>query len=278
MYISCGYLYAQNESMPVTGSMGFVGKLSLMLPFYKHSAVRIRGGYRLFYDILRPTTALRRLLVVVVLIFNRLLSQLFTLCIYFSSQLAGINLCCLGNLFLLELLFICAGFDMGSVNEYCTGIQHPVIQRFVEDMLKDFRCQLIWKTLTEGIADCSKMGNCIQQTVAQKPAVYQIYLNFPICLAQGGYPEQMLNEHHFYENNRACSRSAIVMAVVWLQPLIQSVVVHDFLNLTQQMFCRNQGIYVNNNGFLPHIFSPLFHKNAPFCDYYITNEGLLVVF
>ena len=171
MYISCGYLYAQHKASFVTGGMGFVGKLPFMLPFYKHSAVRVRGGYRLFYGILRATAALGRILVVVILIFNGLLAEFFTLSIYLSSQLTGIYLCCLGNLFFLKLFLVCAGFDVGSINEHRTGIQHSVIQCFVEDVLKDFRCQLIRKPLAEGITHCSKMGNCIQQTVSQKPAI-----------------------------------------------------------------------------------------------------------
>lgn len=57
MYISCGYLYAQHKASFVAGGMGFVGKLPFMLPFYKHSAVRVRGGYRLFYGMLRATAA-----------------------------------------------------------------------------------------------------------------------------------------------------------------------------------------------------------------------------
>ena len=131
MDIPGGYFYSQDETSFVTGCVGFIGKLPLMVSFYEHSAVRICGRYGFFYSILRISTSLRRIFFVVILVLNGFLSQLLPLCVYFSAKLPGIDLCRLGDLFLLELLLVCAGFDVGAVNEYCTGVQHFVIQSFV---------------------------------------------------------------------------------------------------------------------------------------------------
>ncbi len=78
-------------------------------------------------------------MVFIIVIFDGLLAQLFPFRIDLSAQLPGVDLCCLRNLFLLELFLVRAGFDVGSINEHRTGIQHSVIQCFVEDVLKDFR-------------------------------------------------------------------------------------------------------------------------------------------
>ena len=47
--ISGCYIYAKNKSFSVAGGMCFIGNLPLMLAFYEHSAVRIRGGCGFFY-------------------------------------------------------------------------------------------------------------------------------------------------------------------------------------------------------------------------------------
>ena len=56
------------------------------------------------------------------------------------------------NLFLLELFLVGAGLDMDPVNENCAGIQHSVVQCFVENMLKYLTGQLIREALAESIA------------------------------------------------------------------------------------------------------------------------------
>ena len=93
--------------------MRLIGKLPLMLSFYEHSAVRICGGNRLFYRFSSATLGM----ILVTLIFNGLLTQLFSFRVDFSAQLPGIDLCRLRNLFLLELFLIRAGLDVGAVNE-----------------------------------------------------------------------------------------------------------------------------------------------------------------
>ena len=181
MDIACCYFYTQYESPAVTGSMGFIGKLPLMLTLYKHSAVRIGGGDGLFFRF----AALGRLgIIVIVVIFNGLLAQLFALSIDLTAKLSGVDLGCLLHLFLLVLLFVGACLDMGTVNENGAGIDHAVIQCLVKNMLKNLRGQFVRKTLAEGIADRCKVRDFIQQAIAQKPPICQIYLDFTVCLAK----------------------------------------------------------------------------------------------
>ena len=105
-------------------------------------------------------------MVFIILIFNGLLAQLFSFRVDLSAQLPGVDLCCLRNLFLLELFLVGAGFDVGAVNENCAGVQHPVIQCLVEDVLKNLTGQLIWKAFAECIAHRRKVGDMIQQPIA----------------------------------------------------------------------------------------------------------------
>ena len=79
-----------------------------------------------------------------------------------SAQLFGIDLCRFRNLFLLILLLVGSGLDMGAVNENCVRIDHTVIERFVENMLENLTGQLVRKALAEGIAHRRKVGNPIQ--------------------------------------------------------------------------------------------------------------------
>ena len=105
-------------------------------------------------------------MVFIILIFNGLLAQLFSFRVDLSAQLPGVDPCCLRNLFLLELFLVGAGFDVGAVNENCAGVQHPVIQCLVEDVLKNLTGQLIREALAESIAHCRKVRNMIQQPIA----------------------------------------------------------------------------------------------------------------
>ena len=53
-----------------------------------------------------------------------------------------------------------------------------------------------------------------------------------------GNAEQVLNEYHFDQHHRIGSRASVVM-IVCIQFLIQPLIVHDLLNLPQQMAFRN---------------------------------------
>ena len=55
-------------------------------------------------------------MIFVVLIFNGLLTQLFSFLVDLSAQLPGVDFCRFGDLLFLVLLLIRAGLDMGSVN------------------------------------------------------------------------------------------------------------------------------------------------------------------
>ena len=90
-------------------------------------------------------------LIFVVIVFYGLLAQLFSFRVDLSAQLPGVDLCRFGDLLLPVLLLIRAGLDMGPVNENRAGVQHPVIQCLVEDVLKNLTGQLIWKAFAECI-------------------------------------------------------------------------------------------------------------------------------
>ena len=59
-----------------------------------------------------------------------------------SAQLSGIDLCRFRNLFLLILLLVGTGLDMGAVNENCVRIDHPMIECLVENMLENLTVRL----------------------------------------------------------------------------------------------------------------------------------------
>ena len=178
MYISCGYLYTQNESISVTCCVCFIGELTFMLPFDEHAAIWICCGNSFRHRSSAST------FIIVIMILNRLLSQLFPLCIYFFPKLRFIYFCGFSHLLFLKFLLICASLDMRTVNEYHAGVQYPIVESFVENMLKYFTGQLRWKTVAERIAYRCKMGNSIQQVVAQKPPIRYIHLNLTVCLPQ----------------------------------------------------------------------------------------------
>ena len=103
----------------------------------------------------------------------------------------------------------------------------------------------------------------IQQSIPKKPTVSIIHLNFPVSLPQRRYPKQMLNEYHFYEHNRICAGTAVVMAVVRFQPFIQPLIIHDLFYFPQQMLLWHQRLQIYDDWLLPCIFSPAFHENTP---------------
>ena len=202
-------------------------------------------------------------MVFIILIFNGLLAQLFSFLIDLSAKLTRVDLCCLRNLFLLELFLVGAGLDMGAVNENCAGVQHSVVQCFVENMLKYLTGQLIREALAEGIAHRRKVGDIIQQSIPKKPTVSIIHLNFPVSLPQRRYPKQMLNEYHLDQHNRICAGTAIVMAVVRVQPFIQPLIIHDLFYFPQQMLLWHQRPQIYDDWLMPCVFSPAFHVNTP---------------
>ena len=87
-------------------------------------------------------------------------------------------------------------------------------------MLKNLSGQFIREPFAEGIAHRGKMRDIIQQPVPQKPPICNIHLDFPVGLPQGRDSKQVLNQHHFYEHDRICSGTAIVVAVVRIQVLV----------------------------------------------------------
>ena len=165
--------------------------------------------------------------------------------------------------FLLELFPVRAGFDLGSVNENCAGVQHLVVQSLVENMLKYFAGQLIREALAKSIAHRRKVENIIQQPIPKKSAVRVRVLNPLVGLPKRRNAEQVLKEHHFYKHNRIGPGAAVVMAIVRSQPFIQPFIIHDLFYFSQQMVFRYQCIQIYNDWLAPRISSPVFHENSP---------------
>ena len=152
---------------------------------------------------------------------------------------------------------------MCPVNENCAGVQHPVVQCLVENMLKYLTGQFIRETLAESIAHRCKVRDIIQQSVPKKPPICHIHLDFSVGLPQRRYPKQMLNEYHLYKHNWICTGAAIVMAVVRVQPFIQPLIIHDLFYFPQQMLLWHQRLQIYDDWLMPCVFSPAFHENTP---------------
>ena len=73
----------------------------------------------------------------------------------------------------------------------------------------------------------------------------------------------MLNEYHLDKHNRICAGTAIVMAVVRVQPFIQPLIIHDLFYFPQQMLLWHQRLQIYDDWLMPCIFSPAFHENTP---------------
>ena len=165
MYIPCCYFYSEDESFPVACCMSFIGKLSFMLAFHKHPAFGVCCRNGTFYC----STA--RCRIIIVLVFDGLLPQLLPFCVHFFSKPFCIDLCCLGYFLFLVLLLVRARLDVCSIHEDHLRVNHPVIQSFVQNVRKDFFGQFFRKPLAERIAHRCKMGDFVQQPIAQKPPV-----------------------------------------------------------------------------------------------------------
>ena len=87
---------------------------------------------------------------------------------------------------------------------------------------------------------------------------------------------ERLKGYYCHTNGRP--GTAIGMAIVPLQPLIQPVVIHDLLDLTQQMILRHQHIQIHDHRFPPRVFSPLLHTKHPRFLYYTGIGGVWTSF
>ena len=235
--------------------MCLIRKLPFMLSFYEHSAVRICCGDRLFCRF----SAAGILRIVVVIVLDRLLPQLFALCIDLPAKLTGVDLRCLSDLLLLELLLIGTGLDVRTVDEDHARIDHPVIERLVENMFKNFADHFIREALAEGVTHRCEVRDLLQQPISKEPAVRDVHLYFPVRLPQRRDPEQVLDQHHLDQYHRVDPRTAVVMAVIWRQQRIQPLVIHDPFDLPQQMILRHQRLQIHDHRLTPCIFPSFFH-------------------
>lgn len=72
-----------------------------------------------------------------------------------------------------------------------------------------------------------------------------------VCLPQGRYTEQMLDQYHFHQHDGAGAVEPAVVAIVRTEQLVQPLVVHHPLYFSQQMLFRHQRVYVCYYSFSP---------------------------
>ena len=89
MDVSCRYLHTENKPAFVADCMCLIRKLPFMLSFYEHSAVRVCCGDCLFCCL--SAAGILRIVVVIVFLLDRLLPQLFALCIDLPAKLTCIS-------------------------------------------------------------------------------------------------------------------------------------------------------------------------------------------
>lgn len=169
-YISSGHLNTQHKAVLITGSMCFVRKLPLMSPFYKHSAVRVGFGHRFLNRSSSGTS-----LIFVIIVIVDFLAQFFSFLGHLFAKLFLVHLRAFGDLFLLELLFICGCLNMCSVNKNHAWVYHPVVQCFIQNMCKNFFTQL------RGGSVCRR-HNLPLQSEEFLPASYIRETNGMLCL------------------------------------------------------------------------------------------------
>ena len=116
--------------MPVTGGMGLAGRLPLMAAFRKHSAFRAGGGHRFTHCPAAGTVGCFAIIV--------FLPQLLPFRRRFLPKLLPVRLCRSRCLFLLIFLFVARRLDVRSVYKHHLRRCHLMIQRFVQNMRKDF--------------------------------------------------------------------------------------------------------------------------------------------
>ena len=83
----------------------------------------------------------------VIIVIVDFLTQFFSFLGDLFTKLLLVHLRGLGDLFLLELLFIRGCFNMCSVDKNHAWVYHPVVQCFVQNMCKNFFTQLRGKRL-----------------------------------------------------------------------------------------------------------------------------------
>ena len=116
MYIASTKMKSKHKIMLVTGCIGNISQLTLMLTFNKHAAIRIGGAYCTLYGF-----------VIVSITVKGLLSLLATVIINFLIQFRFILWYRFGHSDLLSLMLIGTSFYTGSINKNSTGIHKTVV-------------------------------------------------------------------------------------------------------------------------------------------------------
>ena len=106
------------------------------------------------------------------------------------------------------------------------------------------------------------MWDRLQQSIPWGPTVCCIYFYFSMGLPERWDAEQMLDQYHLDEYHRIRPRPSCLMVIVWIQSLIQPVIVHDVLDLPKQMLFGDQCFDVRCDYISPRIFPPVFHDRT----------------
>ena len=168
MYISRGNYCLQNESMLVTGGVGFIGKLPLVVSLYKQATVWIgyAPGHRTQLLLLPPGQLLlggivsgllcrSRWLVIIV---KGFLAMDLPVCVYLFHQFLGIVPGYHRDLDLDLLLGVRAGFDVCAVNKYRLRRKVARFRRFLQNPVEYLVYGLLGKTVPEVIAHRGIVG------------------------------------------------------------------------------------------------------------------------
>src|SRR5699024_7291296 len=184
MYISRGNDRLQNKPMLITGGVGLIGKLPLVLSLHKQAAVRVcyALGHRTLLFLLPPGQLLLRGVVSGLLCWSRwfvivikgLLSMALPVCIYLFHQFLGIVFGRNRNLDLHLLFAIGVRFDMSTVYKYRLGGKVSCLRHLLQNPTEYLLYCLFGKAMTKIIAHRGEMRRFLLQGVSQKPAVSYI--------------------------------------------------------------------------------------------------------
>lgn len=118
------------------------------------------------------------------MVFQRLLLMCQTVFINFPFQLLLTVARLLFHLGLPAFLFVGAGLDVHSVDEYRAGIRKACAHRFLQNVFKDALEDV--RTLEPPdivLPKYRKVRNRLADVVSDKPSVCHVYFDFPNCLA-----------------------------------------------------------------------------------------------
>ncbi|GAB6935389.1 hypothetical protein JCM14720_13100 [Calditerricola yamamurae] len=191
-----------DKAVLVAGRMEGVSERLFLFVFDKPAAVRIGGaffhllpdGFRLFWQRLFPV----RFAVLVDFLFEKFL---IFLAFFLDKPLD-------------EFSLVGVGFDMGGIDIQHGRVDQPMMAGFFKNAREDpFKEVSTLESADIVFAKRREMGDGLGEIVSQKPPVGEIGFDFFDGLTHGTDAEQILDEHHFDEDNGIDAGSSVVWAV-----------------------------------------------------------------